>query len=633
MIQCVVLMLPMQCTPVQSVILLGTEAVLELLQLPDTALSLVLQKLDQCSLACAAVTCSKLRHAVPAHISKLEVQCRTSEGCSSMFRMLEQHSTSLTSLKLCHFWSCDAGDCWDHGLTLQKLSCPQLRQLSLDGVDWQLEPAGSCPGLLHYCTALAALDASKFGVESIPAATVALAELTDLRSLQLTLGGDRLLLDLQQSTQLTYLSLNWRGGLRAEDAVKLIQLSGLVNLQHLKLSQLPCHGVSGGVPSQLTKLTRLHLAYRERQYNDNEDPDFAAQFKALSTFTALRELYVSNDDYQPAEALSGSEHLSLLTSLELRIPNMKFSSKHSWVRSLTELEELRLKECEVHADVLARYTQLRSLSVETYSFGDSTRFTAVFDAVSQLVQLTELRVTTTGHLERFRTPPAAAYTALAASTNLCRLQLNFYRDNAAPNWALFRPGSPTYPHLRVVRLTFDNKSVSSGEPFSEQQLQQLCRCCPAVQDLLFVLPAQPSPTALLPLLQLSALTSLGVHNVDAEGVCVVAQLKGLRSLELRDVSQLASASVLSLTALTALEGLRTWNVNNMPLFLRTKVSTWPGMFWCRSGSVLSACRQHDRYCLLSLLDSTQQCGTLCVHQSHCDIISKSTPCHDVTRLS
>jgi hypothetical protein len=40
-----------------------------LLQLPDEALALVLQQLDPCSMACTAVTCSKLRHAVPAHIS------------------------------------------------------------------------------------------------------------------------------------------------------------------------------------------------------------------------------------------------------------------------------------------------------------------------------------------------------------------------------------------------------------------------------------------------------------------------------------------------------------------------------------------------------------------------------------
>jgi hypothetical protein len=339
------------------------------------------------------------------------------------------------------------------------------------------------------------------------------------------------------------------------------------------------------VPSQLSKLTRLHLAYRER---DDEPLDFAGQFKALSSFTALRELYISSDDYRPAEALSGTEHLSLLTSLEVRIPGMEFSSKHSWVGSLTALEELRIKACELHAEALARCTQLRSMSVDTSIYGDSTRLTAVFNAVSQLLRLTELRVTTERQ-ECYRTPPAAAYTALATSTNLCCLQLKFYKKDAPANWALFRPGS-LYPHLRMVRLTVDNNSDSCGEPFSEQQLQQLCRCCPAVQDLLFALPAGPSPTALLPLLQLSALTALGVHNVDAAGIHVVAQWTGLKSLELRGVPQLADPSVLSLTALTALQDLRMEDVRDMDhLFLRTKVSIGPQQTCCGSGKVLGAC--------------------------------------------
>jgi hypothetical protein len=44
-------MLPMQGAPVQSGSLVDTEAASELLQLPDPTLSLVLQQLDQCSLA------------------------------------------------------------------------------------------------------------------------------------------------------------------------------------------------------------------------------------------------------------------------------------------------------------------------------------------------------------------------------------------------------------------------------------------------------------------------------------------------------------------------------------------------------------------------------------------------------
>jgi hypothetical protein len=393
-----VLMLPKQGAPVQSASSVDTKAASELLQLPDAALRFVLQHLDQCSLTCAAVTCSKLRHTAPATISKLEVQCRTSKGLNSVFKLLEQHSTSLTRLSLCNPWSCCDGDTWDHGLRLHKLAGPQLRQLSLDDIEWQLEPAGSCPGVLHGCTGLTALNASVSVVVSIPAATAAIAALTDLRSLQLLLGS-QLLLDMQRSSQLTYLSIRWRSGLSPQNAAQLSKLSGLVNLQHLKLSQLPYTGIPGGVPSQLTKLTRLHLAYRE---SDDERADFASQLKALSTFTALRELCVFSDDYRPAEALFGIEHLSLLTSLEVRIPGMKFSSEHSWVRSLTALQLLS------YASRSARCTQSRSLVIPScgryrlrHPVTEMTlRLTAVLNAVSQLVQLTELRVTT-GHLEMY----------------------------------------------------------------------------------------------------------------------------------------------------------------------------------------------------------------------------------------
>jgi hypothetical protein len=518
----------MQCVAVDSVNSISWE----LLQLPDAAPSLVLQKLDQCSLACAAVTCSKLSHAVPANTSKLDVHCRTSDGLNSMLIWLERHSNSLTSLELCS----TAPYRWAAEVELQGLSCPQLRQLCLDRISWQLEPADGCPGVLHGCTGLTALDVSTSGGRNAPATAAAIAALTDLRSLQLVLGND-LQSNMQCPTQLTRLSLEWPGGLGPTGAARLSQLSGLVNLEHLRLSQLPCDGVPGGVPSQLTKLTRLHLAYRMRiddwDYDgQREERDPAAQFQALSSLRALRELYVSSDENRPTEGLSGVQQLPLLTSLELRIPGLKFSSKYSWVRSLTALEELRLKSCKIEAEAVARHTQLQLVSLDECDH--PARLKDVLNAMSQLTLLTQLRVKTTG-LGSGRDLHAAAFTALTASTNLCTLQLSLYPADMPRIWTLFRPGSQAvYPHLRVIDLTFANVIGSPGKHFSKQQLQQLCSCCPVVERLHFVLPAQPSPTALLPLLQLSAMTSLGAHHVDAAAVGVAAQLTGLRELQLRE---------------------------------------------------------------------------------------------------
>jgi hypothetical protein len=97
-------------------------------------------------------------------------------------------------------------------------------------------------------------------------------------------------------------------------------------------------------------------------------------------------------------------------------------------------------------------------------------------------------------------------------------------------------------------------------PVSEQQLQQLCSCCPAVEDLAFCLSRGSPSTAYLPLLQLSALASLKIKDVGAAAaaaaVGVAAQLTGLKQLVLQGLPQLTDPALLQLTALTALETLK-----------------------------------------------------------------------------
>lgn len=70
-----------------------------LLQLPGPALALVLQKLDQCSLACTAVTCSMLSKAAPAASRAVTVHCSTPDTLSSFSGWLALlSSTSLANL-------------------------------------------------------------------------------------------------------------------------------------------------------------------------------------------------------------------------------------------------------------------------------------------------------------------------------------------------------------------------------------------------------------------------------------------------------------------------------------------------------------------------------------------------------
>jgi hypothetical protein len=119
---------------------------------------------------------------------------------------------------------------------------------------------------------------------------------------------------------------------------------------------------------------------------------------------------------------------------------------------------------------------------------------------------------------------------------------------APQDLVLFSPGA-VYPHLHVIDLTYARHCESDTYPINEQQLQQLCSCCPAVETLQFGLSADASPTALLPLLQLSALTHLGVDALclftTVEAMAgVAAQLTGLKQLALTGLPYLADPFML-----------------------------------------------------------------------------------------
>jgi hypothetical protein len=104
-------------------------------------------------------------------------------------------------------------------------------------------------------------------------------------------------------------------------------------------------------------------------------------------------------------------------------------------------------------------------------------------------------------------------------------------------------------------------------PPSEQQIQQLCRCCPAVESLVFELPIEATAAVLLPLQQLSALTHLQVNTVEDVAVveaviAAIAQLTGLKHLALPSSNEPSWATPAAkadlcapLTALTALQQL------------------------------------------------------------------------------
>jgi hypothetical protein len=440
----------------------------------------------------------------------------------------------------------------------------------------QLGPVDGHPGVLANCSSLTGLDLEIPTTQVLPSAK--LAALPEIRSLRLarwhTSGGNLQPHDLplmQYPLQLTYLSLEYH--FDKDEAAQLTQLSDMVNLQHLSLPNLPKGGVPGGIPSQLVKLTYLNAGYYQCCETEQQ------QLRHLSRFTALQQLSVDSSK-MAAGHLSGIQRLTQLTGLRLKHfkPQLTSSSVRSW-GCMPSLQSLSLMFCRVQPELFSSCTQLRSLSLTWANLGGAA-LSVLFTALAGLSLLAELAfMPHIGYSNA--TPPAGAFTALAASTNLRSLRLDLVSNGGPQFFDLFRPGT-VYPHLHNIRVYACQPGRAMA--LSEQQMGQLCMCCPSLASLsLILIPSQPySATAWLPLLQLSALTSLKIHEVGATLGSVVeaaAQLTGLKQLALWDLETETDPGLLLLTALTGFEKLTLRDdirLNELPdLTIKNKVCEMP----------------------------------------------------------
>jgi hypothetical protein len=176
--------------------------------------------------------------------------------------------------------------------------------------------------------------------------------------------------------------------------------------------------------------------------------------------------------------------------------------------------------------------------------------------------LTQLDLSPGCACPRQQVTPAAAFTALTASTHLCDLQLNWPSYAPLEDGIVFFKAGREYPHLRRIKLQhgyFSGQQMAVLLPLSEQQIEYLCNSCPAVKHLEVELCRNSTPTALLPLAQLSALTHLKLswQRELTPALGAVAQLTGLKQLFLQGYlfPQGYPSPVLQLTALTAFEEL------------------------------------------------------------------------------
>lgn len=215
------------------------------------------------------------------------------------------------------------------------------------------------------------------------------------------------LTELHFALKLTSLSLGFANWAAEVDIQHLSQLSALTNLGHLSLRKLPGGGVPGGLPSQLMKLSHLDLNY-QTGYSNHE---VAEQLLTLSSLTALQELSVQSDGLT-AEALGGLSKSSQLTSLALHSPNLD-NDTSSRVACLSALQSLDLSCHTMQPSALECLTQLQVLSLVYYNHP----LEELLPAISKLSLLTGLYLQLRASAGS-DAPPAAACTALTASTNL-----------------------------------------------------------------------------------------------------------------------------------------------------------------------------------------------------------------------
>jgi hypothetical protein len=280
-----------------------------------------------------------------------------------------------------------------------------------------------------------------------------------------------------------------------------------------------------------------------------------------------------------ASQVSGIQRLSQLKHLQLDGGVTTTDSTKDWT-CLTALEHLDLRNCILQPDLVLCFGQLRVLLLVLTDHSQGATSTDLLAAVSQLTQLTALLHYDGAGNTGAPPPPAAAFTAFTAITSLCSLQLGLHRSDTPQDYVLFMPGV-VHPHLRVVDLQYE---VDVGTPpVSGEQLQHMCSCCPALESASLKC-EDPSPTTLLPLLQLSALTHLNVLLVSslpeaaecappafAAAVSTAAQLSSLKQLTLTGLhpstlpAELPNSTLMPLTVLTALEKLNLEiKRNNLP---------------------------------------------------------------------
>ena len=221
----------------------------------------------------------------------------------------------------------------------------------------------------------------------------------------------------------------------------------------------------------------------------------------------------------------------------------------SWAACRTALDSVLYKHAGSHpaymqqlstctAGVLAGKPCLQHLELTECSMLDAAGTAELMYYIEQLQELTHLNFSNSlkcGRVWVYPNPPAAAYSALTASSKLQHLDISGCTVPAGVWQKLFSPNKQL-PHLRALHIS----GVRSGSAAAPDG-SLLTSCCPGLQ-LLDMRDMRYSAEQLSPLAELSGLHELQLHPAGGslsspEGLEVVRQLTGLRRLTLWDPSE------------------------------------------------------------------------------------------------
>jgi hypothetical protein len=367
-----------------------------------------------------------------------------------------------------------------------------------------------------------------------------------------------------------------------------LQLNTIHSVQLDRVGLHPClqlqpgHGLLGmlGPPAGVAALTQLRLS-------DCKLRDTAAADALASAFWQLpqemQHLSIKSGTVRFRIPAGVCQQLQQLTHLELVCIDVVgpdgTSSKLQDLPSLERLVDLQLHavwQVDIPGDMLSGMRHLTRLELpfsksvdlnvldgrtQLRHFTLGQRVSGVQEAqvlshLQHMQHLTYLDLSNCMWSQEDGNPPAAAYSALTASSKLVHLDIG-YCTLPAGVWQHIFPAGRQLPHLQFLYIT--DMRLPAGDEGIPPTGSTLVSCCPSLQ-VLDISGLQYSAELLATLHRLTELTGLstlylGNYDYYGEGLEVVSQLTGLRELFLHFPSSSQHRLLLQLTQLKQLTSL------------------------------------------------------------------------------